>query len=446
MTREVLRVRTVGVPRIMSTVNRGYVVRALRNSQVKEKLKNPSYHPLGQGSASGLVHKCVPMAGDTICHVCSLNSGRVYTHHVRRHEDGRTLVDVLAAAYRHSDADTWQSHLRAGRVRLDGRENRDGALQVREGQVISYHREPWREPAAPAAEALRELLRDGTFVALNKPPGLPVLPSEVYWDKTVVAALRSRHGNSAGDVPHPAHRLGVGTSGVLLCAIGSAARAALSRAFESRAVQKTYRTLVTGLVRRPKRKHREAGTNLEDEDDAAGDPGDALDPGDPGEDSFEISCPIGPVPHCSWGGSVHGARPDGGADAKTARSIVRVLKRDVARNCSLVEVQIPTGRPHQIRIHMAYVGHPLCGDPLYAAGGRPIAVPVGSDARPALPRDAGYLLHAWRAELSHPTTGEQLVLLAPPPAELALAGEAVSTYVEGCCTCTCASASLTTAA
>ena len=78
------------------------------------------------------------MAGDTNCHVCALNSGRVYTHHVRRHEDGRTLVDVLAAAYRHSDADTWQSHLRAGRVRLDGRENRDSAMQVREGQVISY--------------------------------------------------------------------------------------------------------------------------------------------------------------------------------------------------------------------------------------------------------------------------------------------------------------------
>lgn len=375
-----------------------------------------------------------------------LNSGRTYVHHVRRHESGRTLLEVLSDAYRHSSASEWQAHAEAGRVHVEGCVS-DGTATVGEGQRIEYHRQPWREPPAPMS-ALSTLHEDSALLALNKPPGLPVLPSEVYWDNTVVAALRTAHekGTASSDVPHPVHRLGVGTSGVLLCAIGAPARAALSRAFEGRSIHKTYRTLVTGLARRPKRKHGDddAGDEVASADtpkahrhvsapssssaDSTEDGGAAEGGAAEGGATFEITCPIGPVPHCSWGGTVHGARPDGGTGAKPARSIVRVLRRDAARGRSLVEVQIPTGRPHQIRIHMAYAGHPLVDDPLYAAGGVPIAPPPGSDARPALPRDAGYLLHAWRAELDHPTSGKRLVLLAPPPAELALEGEAVSKY------------------
>ena len=85
---------------------------------------------------------------------------------------------------------------------------------------------------------------------------------------------------------------------------------------------------------------------------------------------------------------------------------------------SLVEVRIATGRPHQIRIHMAAYGHPLVGDPLYAPGGglKPQAA--------ALPGDAGYLLHAARLIFPHPVTGKDVELNSRPPSVLRMNSEA----------------------
>jgi 23S rRNA pseudouridine1911/1915/1917 synthase len=80
-------------------------------------------------------------------------------------------------------------------------------------------------------------------------------------------------------------------------------------------------------------------------------------------------------------------------------------------------VDIETGRPHQIRIHLAFAGHPLVGDPLYGPGGVPRAGII------ALPGDGGYFLHAERLAFVHPVTGHPVELLAPAPWELRMAGE-----------------------
>ena len=386
------------------------------------------------------------------------NSGRTYVHHVRQTEARRGLVELLATAYSHSSAAQWTDHIAAGRITVDGSTatlcQKDEPLA--QGTVLQYHRPPWVEPAAPV-EALHVLHDDGALVVCAKPAGLPVLPSEIYYEHTVLAALRRKYGDGP-QVPHPVHRLGVGTSGVLLCAVGADMRAALSRAFEGRLVQKTYRALASGIIRRQKRKdradysddmatadneHRQllsaapieakrpgggAGGNAGDGASGAGGHTEAevlpsveveKTPSGAEEEAFEVSCPIGPVPHCSWGGSVHGAMPQGGRGAKPATSYVRVLRRDAARDCTLVEVRIPTGRAHQIRIHMAHIGHPLCGDPLYVAGGRPKdADELAPGQRPPLPRDDGYLLHAWSTTLRHPVTGQEMSFSAPPPPEL----------------------------
>ena len=125
----------------------------------------------------------------------------------------------------------------------------------------------------------------------------------------------------------------------------------------------------------------------------------------PALEAFTIETPIGLVPHPRLG-QVHAASPVGQA-GRLARA--RAGRR--AAEDALVAVTIPTGRPHQIRIHLAAAGHPLVGDPLYVEGGVP-----GPD--PGLPGEGGYRLHAHRLALTHPATGRRLELECPPPPEL----------------------------
>jgi 23S rRNA pseudouridine1911/1915/1917 synthase len=120
--------------------------------------------------------------------------------------------------------------------------------------------------------------------------------------------------------------------------------------------------------------------------------------------SFAIDTPIGLVPHARLG-QVHAASPSG----RTAVSQVRVLA--ALEDRALVAVTILTGRPHQIRIHLAAAGHPLVGDRLYVAGGLP-----GSE--PSLPGEGGYRLHAHRLALAHPATGHRIEIACSPPPDL----------------------------
>jgi 23S rRNA pseudouridine1911/1915/1917 synthase len=126
--------------------------------------------------------------------------------------------------------------------------------------------------------------------------------------------------------------------------------------------------------------------------------------GRPEVDEFEVDVPIGPVIHPLLG-RVHAASKEG----KTARSRIRQLEQ--REDMSLVEVSLVTGRPHQIRVHLAYAGFPLVGDPLYPKGGVPSA-----DTR-ALPGDLGYLLHAELLRFTHPGSGAltEVYCVPPPP-------------------------------
>jgi 23S rRNA pseudouridine1911/1915/1917 synthase len=137
----------------------------------------------------------------------------------------------------------------------------------------------------------------------------------------------------------------------------------------------------------------------------------ALASGRAAVERWVIDLPIGPVPHPLLG-TVHGTNPAG----RRARSEARVLEQ--REDAFLADVRIATGRPHQIRIHLAASGHPLAGDPLYGAGGRPIP---GS---PALPGDPGYLLHAAEIRLRHPARDAELRVACVPPPALRYADEA----------------------
>lgn len=256
-----------------------------------------------------------------------------------------------------------------GQVFVDGLRTQSSAV-LKPGQQLAWRRPPWEEPDAPLVYAV--LYEDGDLLAVAKPRGLPTMPGGGFLEHTLLALVRAKYSDAA-----PAHRLGRGSSGVVLFARSALARSAVSAAFRRNEATKIYRAVASGI---------------------------------PAMDRFSIEEPIGRVPHPRLG-SVHAACPGG----KRALSRVSVLERRA--DSSLLEVRIETGRPHQIRIHLAAAGFPLVGDPLYAAGGG-FNGPVT-----ALPGDGGYLLHAERLRLRHPATGSQFQVSCFPPPELRLQTE-----------------------
>jgi 23S rRNA pseudouridine1911/1915/1917 synthase len=299
-----------------------------------------------------------------------MNSGHVYRETVAAAHAGRRVVDLLAARWRHGSAEEWASRIARGEVRLDGAVARGDEL-VASGRELAWHRPPWREPDVPLCFAL--LHRDEHLLGVAKPAGLPTMPSGGrFLEHTLLTLVRRRWPEAA-----PLHRLDRGTSGLVLFARTDAARRAGSLAWQRGLVKRTYRGLVVGSPR---------------------------------DDAFTLDVPIGERPHPRIGRVFVAAVEDG--KGRPARTRVRVLERREAS--TLVEIAIETGRPHQIRIHLAHAGHPLVGEPFYGRGGAP-----SDDPRcEALPGDVGYLLHALRLELAHPVTGATMDLECAPPSKL----------------------------
>ena len=299
-----------------------------------------------------------------------MNKGYTYTDVIGADAEGETVLRFYTERYRHSDESEWAERVATGAVCLDGeRTTPDTVLQ--KGQRLTYHREAWEEPDAPRHFGV--LYEDDQIIAVDKPSGLPVLPGGHHLENTLLSVVRERFG---GDVPpSPLHRLGRGTSGIVLFARDEGALRMLSQAFRSRTLTKIYRALVSG-------------TGLEAE--------------------FRVDVPIGKVPYAPTG-ELFAATPDG----KPSTSLCRTLCEDEAENQSLLDVEIVTGRAHQIRIHTAAAGHPLVGDPLYDVGGIPR--PLKEGERAALPGDVGYHLHARLIAFTHPQTGESVTVEATPP-------------------------------
>ncbi|HJW08618.1 MAG TPA: RluA family pseudouridine synthase [Holophagaceae bacterium] len=296
----------------------------------------------------------------------SLNAGFTYTEIIGGRGAGLTVLAYLASRHGHTDEAGWRARILEGRVLVDGQPAEAGA-RLRAGQSLAWIRPPWEEPDVPLA--FEVLYEDEDLVAVAKPTGLPTLPGAGFLEHTLLHQVRLRFPGAS-----PSHRLGRGTTGIVLFTRNEAAGRIVSAAWREHRVTKVYRALVMGR---------------------------------PEQDAFAVETPIGRVAHAGLG-QLHAADPAG----KASRSDVAVLER--RSDSSLVDVAIATGRPHQIRIHMAASGHPLVGDPLYAAGGHPIAG--------AVPGDLGYLLHARLLSLVHPRTGELLTVECPPPAALRTMG------------------------
>ncbi|MBP7866808.1 MAG: RNA pseudouridine synthase [Acidobacteria bacterium] len=302
------------------------------------------------------------------------NSGYIYHDQVSAREAGVDPVTFYARKYRHSPAEAWQERVEAGRVSLNGR-TATARDRLRAGDRLAWHRPPWEEPDAPLEfTTLRE---DDHVLVLGKPSGLPVLPGGGFLENTLLARVRHRFGAGAS----PVHRLGRGTSGAILFSRTPGAARTLGLAMADRRIRKTYLALA-------------AGTGM--------------------PDTFTVDAPIGPVPHPLLPG-LHAASPGG----RPSLSHVTVIRRNPQDGTALLQVVIPTGRPHQIRIHLAFAGFPLAGDPLYGPGGLPRDRAV-DDEREALPGDCGYRLHSWKIRFPHPAGTGEVEAVCPPPPELAL--------------------------
>jgi 23S rRNA pseudouridine1911/1915/1917 synthase len=225
--------------------------------------------------------------------------------------------------------------------------------------------------AEPEAIPLAVLYEDPDLVAIDKPAGMVVHAGAGVHSGTVVNALLHRFGRLSGVAgplrPGIVHRLDRYTSGVLLVAKNDAAHQRLAEQFSGRQIEKVYLALVHGKVK---------------------------------NESGRMERPIARDP-------VRRTRMTTRLDkGRAAWSEYRVLRR--FERFTLLEVRIGTGRTHQIRVHLSSIGHPVAGDTLYGA-------PAKIEGRPPLGR---FFLHARRIRFHQPTTGEEIVVESPLPAEL----------------------------
>ncbi|WP_008318400.1 RluA family pseudouridine synthase [Leptolyngbya sp. PCC 6406] len=307
-----------------------------------------------------------------------MNQGWTYYNQVQASDAGLTLLDYYSQRYPHSSRGEWCDRIQSGQVEVDGRQGSEEAI-LKPRQRLAYHRPPWEEPPAPLNFGV--LYEDGDLLVVDKPAGLPVLPGGGFLNHTLLHQLRQHYPQ---ETPVPIHRLGRGTSGLLLLGRSSLAKSVLSQQMRASTeghsttgLEKCYRALI-GPSTLP--------------------------------DTLTLTTPIGKLPHPTLG-YVYGASAMG----KTAHSQVRVVQRTTTQ--TLIEVIIRTGRPHQIRIHLAAAGYPLLGDPLYQVGGIPRSLDVMGKME-AVPGDCGYHLHAHRLTFRHPRTQALVTLTAPLPPTL----------------------------
>lgn len=302
--------------------------------------------------------------------MCALNSGFEYRRRLGAEAAGLQAIDYLAAYYETFTREQWMERIHSGRVLLEGVPVGESQI-LRPGQLLSWIRPPWEEPDVPLSFAI--LYRDASILAVAKPSGLPTLPGGGCFMENTLLSLVRHHFPDAD----PLHRLGRGTSGIVLFALTRNAASKVFQQWRGGEILKAYRALATGL---------------------------------PVDDEFQVNVPIGPVPHPILK-TIHAACSAG----KPAQSRIRVLERRASS--SLLEVRITTGRPHQIRIHLAFAGFPLVGDPLYTIGGVP------SKDSNALPADLGYHLHNGLLGFHHPTTAKWTEITCAPPPPLRIHGE-----------------------
>lgn len=312
---------------------------------------------------------------------------------------GRRLDQWLAAALSPEfSRSRLQSLMREGSVRLDGRIVNDPGAKLRGGEEIVIAM-PEPEEAAPKGEAipLAILHEDADLIVIDKPAGLVVHPGAGNPTGTLVNALIHHCGDSLSGIggvrrPGIVHRLDKDTSGVMVVAKNDRAHRALADAFADHGrdgvLERAYLALVWGVP-------------------------DRLD--------GIVDAPLG---RASSDRTLRAVVRETSPDARPAVTHWRVVER-FGNAAALVECRLETGRTHQIRVHMAHIGHPLIGDPDYGRGFRTKVNRLPDALRQAVSAFSRQALHARLLTFAHPATGRIMRFETAPPADLAALIEAL---------------------
>jgi 23S rRNA pseudouridine1911/1915/1917 synthase len=265
-----------------------------------------------------------------------------------------------------------------GRVTMRGRPGKASA-RVLDGETVTIRYPRTEEPPVPH-ETLPILYQDDSLVVIDKPGGVLSHPTDKILHNAVTTILTRQLGRKL----HLAHRLDRETSGVLVLALDPGAARALFEQFVGREVTKEYLAVVFGQVTWKTK---------------------------------TVDAPLGPE-----GGEIKVRQKVG--EGQSAVTEFSRLATD--GKLSLVRARPKTGRLHQIRAHLAHVGHPVVGDKLYVGEGeaymKAVRRELGRADLDALGADR-QLLHAWKISFAHPVTGKKLTVTAPVPADFPLRPE-----------------------
>lgn len=267
--------------------------------------------------------------------------------------------------------------IRSGWITLFQKRIKPG-YRLRPGDEI-HGRIPAPEPVdfLPEPIPLDIIYQDMDLLVLNKPAGMVVHPAPAHYSGTLVNALLHHCPDLSGiggEIrPGIVHRLDKDTTGILIAAKNAEAQAKLAEQFKSRTVQKKYLALVHGHMKKP---------------------------------SGRIVLPIGrhPIDRKKMSTITRS-----GKNAETRWEVLEALAE-----ASLVEVDLLTGRTHQIRVHFAALHHAVIGDPLYG----PKTTPHSAEVRRILQPIARQMLHAWHIQFIHPGTGAEMSFKAPLPNDM----------------------------
>jgi 23S rRNA pseudouridine1911/1915/1917 synthase len=326
-------------------------------------------------------------------------SDTAFTFVVAAEEAGTRLDRYLAAHAEimaaHVSRTRIKALLEAGAATLNGQPARDASAKLSEGDRVALG-VPEPEPATPQGEdiPLNVVFEDAHLLVVDKPAGLVVHPAPGHESGTLVNALIAHCGESLSGIggvkkPGIVHRIDKDTSGLVVIAKTDAAHAGLSKLFEDHGrnlnLTRDYLAFVWGTPERAQ------GT---------------------------VETPIGR--HATQRERMAVVSPARGREA-----ITHWEKLEDFGAASLLACRLETGRTHQIRVHMAHIGHPLIGDLTYGAGFKTKVARLAPQARAAVERLGRQALHAATLGFTHPVTGDDLLFESELPADLEALREAL---------------------